>query len=88
MEQIWALSLEPGYVGRGVHNEIVAFLKARTLGNSEKGLARMAGEILTAPDRVDELAKHCADAACAPSSCTARTTTCGPPRRRPPWPSG
>lgn len=62
MEQIWTLALEPGYTGRGVQREIVAFLKARTLGNSEKGLAYMADEILTAPDRVDELAKHCADA--------------------------
>ncbi|NKZ07028.1 alpha/beta fold hydrolase [Actinomadura latina] len=61
MEQIWALSLEPDYAGRGVHREIVAFLKARTLGNSEKGLACMANEILTAPDRVDELAKYCTD---------------------------
>lgn len=61
MEQIWTLSLEPDYVGRGVQREIVAFLKARTLGNSEKALACMANEILTAPDRVDELAKHCAD---------------------------
>jgi pimeloyl-ACP methyl ester carboxylesterase len=61
MAQIWALSLEPDYLGRGVQREIVAFLKARTLGNSETGLARMSDEILTATDRVDELAKHCAD---------------------------
>lgn len=63
MAQIWELSLEPDYLGRGVQREVVAFLKARTLGNSEKGLAFMANEILTAPDRVDELAKHCADTA-------------------------
>ncbi|WP_433477442.1 alpha/beta fold hydrolase [Spirillospora sp. CA-142024] len=61
MAQIWEISLEPDYVGRGVQREIVAFLRARTLGNSEKGLARMSDEILTAPDRVGELAKHCAD---------------------------
>ncbi|WP_433230302.1 alpha/beta fold hydrolase [Actinomadura formosensis] len=61
MEQIWMLALEPDYTGRGVQREIIAFLKARTLGNSEQGLACMADEILTAPDRVDELAKHCAD---------------------------
>ncbi|MEO3826147.1 alpha/beta hydrolase [Actinomadura sp. B10D3] len=61
LEQIWALSLEPDYAGHGVEREILAFLKARTLGNSPKGLACMADEILTAPDRVDELAKHCAD---------------------------
>jgi pimeloyl-ACP methyl ester carboxylesterase len=61
MEQIWALSLEPDYVGRGLQDEILAFLRARTLGNSEKSLACMANEILTAPDLVDELAKHCTE---------------------------
>ncbi|NDU76097.1 alpha/beta fold hydrolase [Actinomadura sp. DSM 109109] len=63
LAQLWELGLEPDYLARGIEREIVAFLKARTLGNSPKGLARMADEILTAPDRVDELAKHCADAA-------------------------
>lgn len=61
LETIWAIALEPGYVERGVPEEIIAFLKARTLGNSATGLACMAAEILTAPDRVDDLAKHCAE---------------------------
>ncbi|MFA1540711.1 alpha/beta fold hydrolase [Actinomadura monticuli] len=62
LAQIWELALEPDYLGRGVQPEVLAFLKARTVGNSEKGLSCMAGELLTAPDRVDELTKHCADA--------------------------
>lgn len=60
METIWQIALEPDYTGRGVEEEIIAFIKARTLGNSETGLVCMSNEILTAPDRVDELAKHCA----------------------------
>ncbi|WP_131740527.1 alpha/beta fold hydrolase [Actinomadura roseirufa] len=59
MPTIWTISLEPDYVGRGVAADIVAFLKARTLGNSEAGLVSMARELLGAPDRVDELVKHC-----------------------------
>lgn len=57
MPAIWELSLRPDAVARGVSPEIVDFLKARTLGNSETGLICMARELLTAPDRVDELAK-------------------------------
>ncbi|TDC87261.1 alpha/beta fold hydrolase, partial [Actinomadura sp. 7K507] len=60
METIWSIALEPDYTGRGIQEEIIAFIKARTLGNSERGLICMSNEILTAPDRVDELAKHCA----------------------------
>ncbi|MFB4310518.1 alpha/beta fold hydrolase [Actinomadura sp. GTD37] len=61
LAQIWELALEPDYVGRGIQPEVLAFLKARTVGNSGLGLACMAGELLTAPDRVDELTKHCTD---------------------------
>lgn len=60
MAAIWEIALEPDYLGRGVQQEVVAFIKARTLGNSEKGLICMSDGILTAPDRIDELAKHCA----------------------------
>lgn len=63
MGRIWAISLEPDAARRGVPPEIVAFLKARTLGNSETGLVAMARELLEAPDRVDELAKTAEDAA-------------------------
>ncbi|MFB4312680.1 alpha/beta fold hydrolase [Actinomadura sp. 21ATH] len=61
MAQIWTLSLEPDAVGRGVPPEIVDFLKARTMGNCETGLVTMAQELLSAPDRVDELAKLTGD---------------------------
>ncbi|WP_026413880.1 alpha/beta fold hydrolase [Actinomadura oligospora] len=61
MEQIWSLALEPDAVGRGVPPEIVAFLRARTLGNCETGLMIMATELTSCPDRVDELAKFMAD---------------------------
>ncbi|MDL4772085.1 MULTISPECIES: alpha/beta fold hydrolase [Thermomonosporaceae] len=61
MEQIWALSMEPDAARRGLPAEIVGFLKRRTLGNSEAGLVAMAGELLSAPDRVDELAKTAED---------------------------
>ncbi|WUH97292.1 alpha/beta hydrolase [Spirillospora sp. NBC_00431] len=61
MQAIWEIALEPDYTKRGVPQDIIDFIKARTLGNSETGLVRMADGILTAPDRVDELVKHCAD---------------------------
>ncbi|QXJ24571.1 alpha/beta hydrolase [Actinomadura graeca] len=58
LKAIWTIGLEPDYTRRGVGPEIIDFLKARTLGNSEAGLVCMARELLTAPDRVDELAKQ------------------------------
>ncbi|MFI0411105.1 alpha/beta fold hydrolase [Actinomadura sp. 3N508] len=61
MQAIWEMALEPDYTKRGLEQEIIAFIKARTLGNSETGLACMADGILTAPDQVENLAKHCAD---------------------------
>ncbi|WP_433327584.1 alpha/beta fold hydrolase [Spirillospora sp. CA-294931] len=61
MDQIWALTLGPDAVRRGVPEEIVAFLRERSLGNSETALVTMADELLYAPDRVDELAKHAED---------------------------
>jgi pimeloyl-ACP methyl ester carboxylesterase len=57
MEAIWSISIGPDAEKRGVPPEIVEFLKARTLGNCPDGLVAMAGELLSAPDRVDELAK-------------------------------
>ncbi|MQY03594.1 alpha/beta fold hydrolase [Actinomadura macrotermitis] len=57
MAQIWELSIGPDAIARGVAPEIVDFLKARTLGNCPAGLMAMAHELVTAPDRVDELAK-------------------------------
>ncbi|KAB2341381.1 alpha/beta fold hydrolase [Actinomadura rudentiformis] len=62
LAQIWAVSIGPDAVARGVPKEILAFLEARTLGNCPQGLIGMAGELLSAPDRVDELAKATEDA--------------------------
>ncbi|MEU5884879.1 alpha/beta hydrolase [Spirillospora sp. NPDC047279] len=62
MDQIWALSIGPDAESRGVPPEIVDFLRKRTLGNCPRGLVGMAGELLSAPDRVDELAKAVDDA--------------------------
>jgi pimeloyl-ACP methyl ester carboxylesterase len=61
MAAIWSVGMESDYVAKGVQADILTFLKDRTLGNREAGLVGMAREILTAPDRVDELAKHCGD---------------------------
>jgi pimeloyl-ACP methyl ester carboxylesterase len=61
LPQIWTLSMGPEAVGRGLPEEIVGFLKARTLGNSETALIAMAEELVSCPDQVDELAKHADD---------------------------
>ncbi|WP_067812597.1 alpha/beta fold hydrolase [Actinomadura kijaniata] len=61
MEQIWELSIGPDAVARGVSPEILDFLRRRTLGNCPVGLMTMARELLTAHDRVDDLAKHARD---------------------------
>ncbi|GLZ06984.1 alpha/beta hydrolase [Actinomadura sp. NBRC 104412] len=61
MKRIWELHLGPDAVGRGLPQEIVDFLKARTLGNSETGLVTMAAELVSCPDQVDELAKYAED---------------------------
>ncbi|MGI8330806.1 alpha/beta fold hydrolase [Actinomadura scrupuli] len=57
MRQIWELAMEPEAIANGVSAEIVEFLRTRTLGNCETGLSCMAQELLTCPDRVEELAK-------------------------------
>jgi pimeloyl-ACP methyl ester carboxylesterase len=61
LPQIWELSLGPDAVRRGLPEEIVDFLKARTLGNCETALVAMADELVNCPDRVDELGKHADD---------------------------
>jgi pimeloyl-ACP methyl ester carboxylesterase len=53
---IWAAHLEPQVVATGVPAEIVSFLRDRMLGNDPAGLAAMAGNLLGATDRTDELA--------------------------------
>ena len=59
--RIWTLSLEPDARRRGLPQEIVDFLRERTLGNSETALVTMAQELLGCPDRVDELVKTAED---------------------------
>jgi pimeloyl-ACP methyl ester carboxylesterase len=59
---IWEHYLEPEAVADGRPAEIVAFLRGRMLGNSAAGLAGMVEELITAPDRVDALAKAIGDA--------------------------
>jgi len=57
IEQIWSLKMGPEAVAKGVPAEVVAFLRERMLRNSTPGMIGMAQEILSCPDRVDELAK-------------------------------
>ncbi|MEO5877907.1 MAG: alpha/beta hydrolase [Streptosporangiaceae bacterium] len=57
MEQIWDLSLGPEAHSAGVEAEIVAFLRERSVRNSVAGLIAMATELVSCPDRVEELAK-------------------------------
>ncbi|GAB3673141.1 alpha/beta hydrolase [Actinocorallia lasiicapitis] len=62
MEEIFDLKLGPDYLAAGHPAEIVAFLRARNTGTCPQGLIRMAGELLSAPDKVDELTKVADDA--------------------------
>lgn len=62
LEHLWSTRMEPEAMARGVPPEIVAFLRRRMFMNSRAGLLAMAGELLSAPDRVDELAKVTAEA--------------------------
>ncbi len=57
LEQIWALKLGPDAGAAGHPEEIIGFLRRRTLGNCATGLAAMAGELLSAPDKTADLAK-------------------------------
>ncbi|HEU5158087.1 MAG TPA: alpha/beta hydrolase [Streptosporangiaceae bacterium] len=54
---IWDTYLEPEAVADGRAPEIVAFLRERMLGNAPAGLTGMINELVSAPDRVDALAK-------------------------------
>jgi pimeloyl-ACP methyl ester carboxylesterase len=56
-EQIWSLKMGPDAAARGLSAEVVTFLRDRMLQSSAPGMIGMAQEILSCPDRVDELAK-------------------------------
>lgn len=53
---LWDLHFEPEAHANGVPQQIIEFLRERLLRNSLAGLLGMADELLSAPDRVDELA--------------------------------
>lgn len=57
LEQLWATRLEPEALGAGVPDEILAFLRKRLLSNNLVGLRTMGEEVLSCPDRVEELAE-------------------------------
>lgn len=57
MEQVWNIKLGPDARTAGWAEEIIDFLYRRNLGNCTTGLATMADELLTAPDRTADLAK-------------------------------
>lgn len=62
LPQIWDSFLGPAAEADGMPPEIVAFLRKRMIANSPAALAGMGRELITAPDRVDQLAKIVADA--------------------------
>jgi pimeloyl-ACP methyl ester carboxylesterase len=62
LEHLWSTRMEPEAIARGVPPEIVAFLRRRMFMNSRAGLLGMAGELLSALDRVEQLAKATAEA--------------------------
>jgi pimeloyl-ACP methyl ester carboxylesterase len=57
LAQIWDAHLGPEAVADGLPPEIVAFLRARMLGNSPIGLAGMIKELVSATDQVGAMAK-------------------------------
>jgi pimeloyl-ACP methyl ester carboxylesterase len=61
VQRLWDESLGPQHQADGTPPKIAAFLRTRMLRNSPTGLRVMAEELLSCPDRVDELA-HAAHA--------------------------
>ena len=57
LEHLWSTRMEPNAIAKGVPPEIVAFLRRRMFMNSGTGLMSMANELLSCPDRVDQLVK-------------------------------
>ncbi|MBF8192423.1 alpha/beta hydrolase [Nonomuraea sp. K274] len=55
LEHVWHQRFEPEALANDVPEEIMAFLRKRLLTNSPTGLARMAEQVLTMHDRIDEL---------------------------------
>jgi pimeloyl-ACP methyl ester carboxylesterase len=57
LEHLWSTRMEPEAITKGVPPEIVAFLRRRMFANASAGLMGMASEVLSCPDRVDQLTK-------------------------------
>ncbi|MBG0815134.1 alpha/beta fold hydrolase [Planomonospora sp. ID82291] len=57
MEHLWHHRMEPEALAAGVPDEIVAFLRKRLFSNSPTGMATMTRQVLSAPDRCDDLAQ-------------------------------
>ncbi|WP_271222780.1 alpha/beta fold hydrolase [Streptosporangium carneum] len=55
VEQMWDTRMEPEALAAGVPDEIIAFLRKRLFANSPIGMSTMTREVLSAPDRCDEL---------------------------------
>ncbi|GAA3129681.1 alpha/beta hydrolase [Planomonospora alba] len=57
MEHLWHQRMEPEALAAGVPDEIVAFLRKRLFSNSPVGMDVMTRQVLSAPDRCDDLAQ-------------------------------
>ncbi|MFF5206848.1 alpha/beta fold hydrolase [Streptosporangium sp. NPDC000396] len=55
VEHLWHARMEPDALAAGVEDEIIAFLRKRLFSNSPTAMTAMAREVLSAPDRCDEL---------------------------------
>ncbi|MFB9894761.1 alpha/beta fold hydrolase [Planobispora takensis] len=55
LEYLWHNRMEPEALAAGVPDEIMTFLRKRLFSNSPVGMATMTGEVLSAPDRCEEL---------------------------------
>ncbi|MGV9774146.1 alpha/beta fold hydrolase [Streptosporangium sp. NPDC003464] len=57
LEHMWHTRMEPEALSAGVPDDIIAFLRKRLFANSLTGMATMTEQVLSAPDRCDELAQ-------------------------------
>ncbi|MEV4102907.1 alpha/beta hydrolase [Nonomuraea sp. NPDC049649] len=55
LEHVWHAGFEPEALAARVPDDILTFLRQRLLATSPAGLAQMAREVVSAPDRTDEL---------------------------------
>lgn len=55
LEHIWHTRIESESLAAGVPDEIIAFLRKRLFANSPTGMTTMTEQVLSTPDRCDEL---------------------------------